>query len=282
MGLFNNYEKPGPGVRKDAPKQKAVPRFFSVFKRHFFDLCKVNLLFCIPVAIVTALVILLNRIYPYLAVDFIPIIFLFPFLAGLTFVTRNYAREEHTFILSDFKDAVKNNWSAFLLDGILCYVVTIMICIAVPFYWKSGGNNILSAVASGLCIAIGLFFIYSQYYVPVMIVTFNLKLSQILRNSFIFAILGFGRNFLVTLLLAIVAFLCYLTFLTPSILTIIMPLFTIFLMFSYCSFLINFAAYPLVDKYMVQPYKAEQKKKNQLQEKEDGEDDDDIDFKDNL
>ena len=47
-------------------------------------------------------------------------------------------------------------------------------------------------------------------------------------------------------------------------------------------FLLYFAAYPLVDKYMVQPYKAEQKKKNQLQEKEDGEDDDDIDFKDNL
>lgn len=253
MGLFfGNYDRPGPGIRKDAPPQKAIPRFFSIFQRKFFDLCKLNLLFCIPVAVIGALCFWLNSLFPYPAVDFLPVILLYPFLAGLTFVTRNYAREEHAFIFSDFKDAVKNNWVSFLLDGILCYVVFLVMSISIPFYWNAGGKNILYAVGAGLCVMISLLFVFSQYYVPVMLVTFNLKFSQVLKNSFIFAILGVGRNFMLTGLLLLLVFLLYLA---PVMgLTILLAiLFALFLMFSYCSFLINFAVYPLIDKYMIKP-----------------------------
>ena len=34
-----------------------------------------------------------------LFVALIPVVLIFPFVAGLTYVTRNYAREEHAFIL---------------------------------------------------------------------------------------------------------------------------------------------------------------------------------------
>ena len=33
-----------------------------------------------------------------------------PFTAGLSYVTRNWARDEHAFVWSDYKDAVKENW----------------------------------------------------------------------------------------------------------------------------------------------------------------------------
>ena len=33
-----------------------------------------------------------------------------PFTAGMSYVTRNWARDEHAFIWSDFRDAVKENW----------------------------------------------------------------------------------------------------------------------------------------------------------------------------
>ena len=33
-----------------------------------------------------------------------------PFNAGVTYVLRNWARDQHSFILSDFKDAIKDNW----------------------------------------------------------------------------------------------------------------------------------------------------------------------------
>ena len=38
-----------------------------------------------------------------------------PFTAGLSYVTRNWARDEHAFAWSDFKDAVKSNWKIPLL-----------------------------------------------------------------------------------------------------------------------------------------------------------------------
>lgn len=262
MGFLNNYEKPGPGVRKDAPKQKAVPRFFSILQRKFFDLCKLNLLFCIPLVVAAAMFFGLNLLVPYLIVDLIPIILLFPFIGGLTYVTRNYAREEHAFIYSDFKDAVKNNWVPLLLDGVLCYVFGALMSIALPFYWNASKSNVLMAIALGVCIVVTLLFLFSQYYVPLMIVTFDLKLRQILKNAFIFVFLGFGRNFLITFLLAIIAFFVWVAFMEFSIVSIVMFFFMLFLMFSYCSYLVNFAAYPLVDKFMVQPYLKEQKKEH--------------------
>lgn len=254
MGLFSgNYDRPGPGIRKDAPPQKAIPRFFSIFQRKFFDLCKLNLLFCIPVLAVGALCFGLNALFPYTIVDVLPAIVLYPFLAGLTFVTRNYAREEHAFIFSDFKDAVKNNWAAFLIDGILCYAVFAVMSISIPFYWNAGGKNMLYAVGAGLCVMMTLLFVFSQFYVPVMLVTFDLKFSQVLKNSFIFAVLGVGRNFMLVGLLALLIFLFYLA--PSTVLTLLIAvLFVIFLLFSYVSFLINFAVYPLIDKYMVKPH----------------------------
>lgn len=262
MALFGvNYNRPGPGIEKDAPKQKAVPRFFSILQRKFFDLCKLNLLFFVPVLAVGFLVYLLNRITAFIPIDLLPTILLFPFIGGLTYITRNYAREEHAFIYSDFMDAVKNNWKSLLLDGVLCYIVTGILSVSIPYYWTHASQSFFNIAASGVCSLVALLFLFSQYYVPVMIVTFDLKLKQILKNSLIFAILGVGRNLLITVLLGVLVYLLFLSISMP--LTImIAALFCIFLAFAYSSFLINFAVYPLIDKTMIQPYnkKIEQEK----------------------
>jgi uncharacterized membrane protein YesL len=266
--MFINYNKPGPGVSKNAPPQKPVPRFFSILQRKFFDLIKLNLLFCIPVVTAGLLVVLLNRITPIVPIDFLPLIFLFPFIGGLTFVTRNYAREEHAFIFSDFKDAVRNNWAAFLADGAVCYAVFLVLSVSIPYYWRNGAGNLLSVAATAICVVIALLFLFSQYYVPVMIVTFDLKFGQILKNSFIFAILGLWRNFLITFLLGILVVLLYVSQIMP--LTILLAVtFAVFLLFSYCSFLINFAVYPLVDKMMIKPYEEKHRKNGGEEDKSD-------------
>ena len=199
MGMFfGNYDKPGPGVRKDEPKKKAVPRFFSIFQRKFFDLVKLNLLFCLPVAVVGVLIFALYRLTNNVLLDLLPLILLFPFIGGLIYVTRNYAREEHAFVFWDFKDTVKNNWKPLLIDGVIAYAVTAMLSVSIPYYMNVAPKGILTSIATCVCIMIGVLFLFSQYYVPLLIVTFDLKLSQILKNSMIFAILGLWRNLLVT------------------------------------------------------------------------------------
>lgn len=42
-----------------------------------------------------------------------------PFTTGVAYVTRNWARDEHAFIWSDFIDTVKGNWKYGLLTGFI-------------------------------------------------------------------------------------------------------------------------------------------------------------------
>ncbi|WP_417077036.1 YesL family protein, partial [Hominenteromicrobium sp.] len=57
----------------------------------------------------------------------LPLILLSPFTCGLAYVTRNFAREEHAFVWSDFWDAVKNNWKPALLNGVIVYLAYVIL-----------------------------------------------------------------------------------------------------------------------------------------------------------
>ena len=56
MGFFSNmYTKEGPGVRKDQPPKKGIPRFFEILMRDYGHPLKVNFLFllcCLPMVTV--------------------------------------------------------------------------------------------------------------------------------------------------------------------------------------------------------------------------------------
>ena len=84
-----------------------------------------------------------------------------------------------------------------------------------------------------------------------MIVTMDLKLRHIYRNAFIFAILGLPRNILITLILvAMVVGTLY----CPGGFLAIPLILLILIVFSFVSYLCSFAAYPMLDKYLIQPY----------------------------
>ena len=143
MSIFSrltHYDRPGPGVDKDGPKKPRIVVFFEVFFRKFFNLCKLNLLFMIPVVAVIAIIYLLMNLLLMVGINnlfvaLIPVVLIFPFVAGLTYVTRNYAREEHAFIFSDFKDSVKENWGKFWPMASLpmrCSVCFIFLLVFIP------------------------------------------------------------------------------------------------------------------------------------------------------
>lgn len=262
MGLFRmNYNRPGYGIEKDAPPQRAAPRFFSIFSRKFFELVKLNLLFCIPAAVAFGLVFLLQTRMGSSYLTYLPLLLLSPFFGGLTIVTRNYAREEHAFIFYDFKNGVKNNWKAFLLNGVVCYLLMFILSFSVRYYMAQAASHKLLIIPSGICFAISMLLLFGQYYVPVMIVTFDLNLKQIYKNALIFSIAGLGRNILLTVGLSVLFLALYL--MQSMVLTAILAfLFIVFLLFSLVMLIVNFAVYPLIDKMMIQPYlKAHPKQK---------------------
>jgi uncharacterized membrane protein YesL len=259
LSLFNfNYNKPGPGVNKNEPKKKPFFLFWTLFSRKFFNLMKLNLLFCIPVVGAIFLIDSLSGILPSILI-FAPLILISPFIAGLTLVTRNYVREEHAFILSDFIDAFKHNWAAFLINGIICYAAYIILSISISYYWANISVNSLFFIPLSICIGITILFVFAQYYIPIMIVTFDLSFIQIYKNAFIFSILGLWRNLLLTVLLGTISLVLYILILLMPLTLIFSILFAILLLFSFYMFMINFTVYPLIDKMMIQPYQNKQK-----------------------
>jgi uncharacterized membrane protein YesL len=255
LGLFqNNYNRPGPGVNKDAPKKKAFFQFFELLFRKFWDLVKLNLLFSVPVIIMVVLICFLNVITKLTFILVFPLVLIFPFVAGLTLVTRNYAREEHAFILSDFFSAVKSNWVTFLINGIVCYAVYLIFYVSISFYSAQIKSNNLFFFPLIICIIISVLFLFAQYYVPVMMITFDLKLSQIYKNAMIFSIIGLWRNLLLTAILGVIVLAFTIMVQLMPLTFLIAVILIIFNLFAFCMFLINFVVYPLVDKTMIQPY----------------------------
>ena len=49
LGLFGNYDKPGPGVDKDEPKKAAPVRFFEILWRKLSKLVQLNLTSADPI-----------------------------------------------------------------------------------------------------------------------------------------------------------------------------------------------------------------------------------------
>ena len=267
LGIFGNYDRPGPGVSKDEPKKAAPIRFFEILWRKLGKLVQLNLIFAIPFAIAVVLMagilfLPVTHIYYYSALfgslDLYvlyavpaPLILLSPFTAGMAYVTRNFAREEHAFVWSDFWDAVKGNWKASLLNGIICYAAYAMLSFALFFYTNQSNINWIYMLPLAICGLLAIVMFFAQFYIPVMIVTFDLKLRHIYRNAAIFAVMGLPRNLLITLVLGgmvVAALFC------PGPYLFIPFILLVLILFSFISYLCSFATYSVLDKYLIQPY----------------------------
>lgn len=271
MGLFGfgNYDKPGPGVSKDEPPKAAPIRFFELLFRKFSKLVQLNLIFILPTIVACVLMVLIYMAPTHFVVSIsgvfeidgwatfvvpLPLILLSPFVAGLAFVTRNFARDEHAFIWSDFWDAVKGNWKYFLLNGMICYGVFTLLGFAVLYYYSMALSGWMYYIPLWICVVIGMVFLFAQYYLPIMFVTFDLKFTHAYKNALIFTVAGFGRNILVTVILAAMLF-AFLNIPLLNITLLVYVLLLILFIFAFISYLISFAVYPVIDKYMIQAAK---------------------------
>lgn len=237
FGLFN-YEKEGPGIEKDAPKKKT----FIVF----FDMLKINFWKFIPISLLYVLISL-------------PVITGGLASVGITHVARNTARDKHSFGVSDFFEAVKTNWKASLIAGIINTVITAVAGFAVYFYFKQYRATDEFFYLAGLSIILSLLMVFNfaKYYLWTMIITFKLKLKDVYKNSFRLAIANLWRNVLLGVLLllsyAIFGVVAYF-FGRYLIVLFIVSFLSLSTLPTYRYLMIQFVAFPAIKKYMIDPY----------------------------
>lgn len=106
-----------------------------------------------------------------------------PFNAGVTYVLRNWARDEHSFVVSDFKDAVKANWKQGLLAALIDGVMPSLIFVCWRFYASLLTTSPLYIIPTGLVLLMGVVWLLAKMLVFPMLITYELKFADVLRNS---------------------------------------------------------------------------------------------------
>lgn len=131
-----------------------------------------------------------------------------PFQAGFNQLYRNLHRQEGIFLLSDFKDGVKNNWKQSLGAMGIGLVVTAAIFFGFAFYSNLG--NKIGVVLATIFAIFFLEFILIQNIAYQLIVSVDLPLTKIYKNAIFFAILKLGPSLgviaSIVLLLVIIPF----------------------------------------------------------------------------
>jgi uncharacterized membrane protein YesL len=258
----SNYNKPGPGVDKDAPQKPRFFVFFEVVKRKFWHLMKVNFLFVIfnILALVVANYIstllfqrikldggmgdLIIRIFFGAIITLIPVVTIGPVQAGFTYVLRNYSREEHSFIWGDFKENIVKNFKQGMIITVIDIIAMVIFSISINVYSSMPG--ILSTFgATFIIISVVIFFIMHLYMYP-MLVTVNLSIKNIYKNALIFSIMKFIPNVLMVILNLVIAFFAfYIPMLGAILYILILP--------SFVGLMNNFYVDPMIKKYVAIP-----------------------------
>lgn len=139
-----------------------------------------------------------------------------PFTAGVCYVTRNWARDEHAFVWSDFRDAVKENWKQGLATSVITGFMPLILYVCFLFYGDMAKQNAFFLIPQVLSITVVLLWMCLLTYIYPQMVTYRLGYRDLLKNSLFMTIARLPMSLGLKLLSILPAVLCSLVgFLTP-------------------------------------------------------------------
>lgn len=168
-----------------------------------------------------------------------------PFTAGVAYVTRNWARDEHSFIWSDFKDALKANWKQALLTSVVSGVMPFVVYVGYMTYGEmirtSGAFFVVPQV---LLVMLGVIWSLMTLYMYPLMITYKLTNRQLVKNALLLAVgrlpQSLGLRLMSALPLVIALLVVYMTFALEIVMLVMVALYALFLLafnrFCYASY----------------------------------------------
>ncbi len=231
-GFFGigDYESAGAGIPKNAPKKKRIFIFFQILFNKIWQIFFLNLLyliFCIPIVTIG------------------------PATTAMMKILRNFSIEKPTFIFSDFLDAFKKNFKQSFIIGILDLFIFGSVGLGFyiyPLIAKQSGD--IWYIPFAITLSIGITFLIMNFYIYLMILSTDLSIKNIIKNSFFLSFMSLKINIVILILsvffIVVPIFLVYINFL--------FILFLPFFPLSFIGFIIAFNIYPIIMKYVIKPY----------------------------
>lgn len=234
-GFFGmgNYNKAGSGIAKDNQSKGRLKLFFEILGVRIWKLFALNLIYLIAC---------------------IPVVTVGPATAGMIKVLKNYSIDKNAYVWLDFIESYKKNFFKALVIGIVDLIA---------YFGLISGYFIYSTLALDpertstiyyvlfiVTISVGFMFTIMNYYIYLMLVSTDLSVKNIVKNAVALTFLSPKNNgiaLLSNIILPIIMFLLIKLNLQFFILLFIFPA-------SFIGFIVCFCCYPVVQKYVINPY----------------------------
>lgn len=175
---------------------------------------------------------------------------------GAKYVLRGLFRGDAVFVFTDYFYAIKRNFKQAFFVGLIDFICSIVLIIDFIFFFFRTGSFGLDFMYFTI-FAISIIYIIMRFYIYHLLITFDLSIFKILKNALIFTVLGIKRNVMgllgLILLLGIHLFLILMFIPMGISIPLVLPLVYIL---AWCGFITTYASYPIIDRYMIEPYQS--------------------------
>lgn len=266
LGLFGNYENAGVGINPHAPKKKPFFRFWELLWRNLGKILFLNIIFVgfqIPIMLSLVFYVETNNNLTKPMCIFLLILQALlegPVLAGCTRVLRLIVLDKAFFLWEEFKKGFSGNfWMSELIFAIDLVISASLACgwVLYPQLAESMGSNLIY-VPFVISMAVAVVILFMNFFMLPMMVATSLKPMNVIKNAFMLACLSPKTCVLTFLCIAATLALCVLLMMASS---VCMFLFSVFPV-SFLGYLILFINYPVVQRYVINPYYEESGEEN--------------------
>ena len=178
-----------------------------------------------------------------------------PVNVGVTYIVRNLVRGEPLFIWKDFWYAIKRNLKQAMIYGALDLIISGLLIYDLLWFRVNSSSSVMSFMYFLNFAMIVLYFFMRMYIYP-MLITFDLSIFKMFKNAILFSILGIKRNLMCLLGTAIIVIINLGIYFALMPLGILLPVIVTVALLRYTSV---YCAYPVIKKYMIDPYYREVK-----------------------
>ena len=258
MGLFGSYQNAGPGINPHAPKKAPFFRFWEVMWRNISKLLGLNLIFTLLHApLLLSLIIFIeaeSNLKNAMTIALLVIQFILegPIMAGCARVLRLIVLDKAFFLGDEFKKGFSKNFGMAFLIWLIDAVVIASVYAGFSVYpalAKSTGSKLVY-IPYVISLAIALILLFMNYYMLPLQVATRLSKKSVFKNAFMLAVLA-PKQCLITLLGIVLM-------LGSAIGLLLLNSYFMFLLAFYpaafIGYLVMFVNYPVIQKYVINPY----------------------------
>ena len=181
---------------------------------------------------------------------------------GATYVLKGLFKGDAVFVFSDYFYAIKRNLKQGFILGLLDFACIAVLIVDFIYFSGVGGTFGLDFMYFAT-VALVIIYAVMRFYIYNLLVTFDIKIFKLLKNALIFSILGIKRNLMALLgiLLLVALHVILLVFFIP--IGISIPLILPFVYaLATLGFITTYAAFPVIEKYMITPYQEQAEKQD--------------------